>query len=431
MMRAAVNAVFAAVKQADARWRAPIRLCGWIAIGGIFGATVVYLTAPPAADLDPIVPPARAAEQAPLSEGVRHIPMPSEVRGFYMTSYSAASEPLREGLLAFAKRNRLNAVVIDVKDGGGLLSFMPKSPALQAHAPTKATIPDLDGVLKEVGDRGLYRIARVFVFQDPDYVKRFPAEAVQKKGGGVWADKKGVTWVDAGSKAAWRYNAEIAKEAYARGFDEVQFDYIRFPSDGNLASISYAHEDGKTPKHEVIRRFFAFMHDELNVKSGIPISFDLFGYTTWYSDFDLGIGQLMKDALPNATAVSAMVYPSHYSVGALGFANPADHPYEIVDYSLKKVNALYQRREKECGEVAAGARSATSTLLMPCDGTLAGQRPWIQAFDIGAVYDAGMIQAQIKAVREDGGKGFLLWNARNVYRDFEAVPGKKDAAPAS
>jgi hypothetical protein len=173
------------------------------------------------------------------------------------------------------------------------------------------------------------------------------------------------------------------------------------------------------------------MHRELEVKSGIPISYDLFGYTTWYSDFDLGIGQLMKDALPNATAVSPMVYPSHYSVGALGFANPAEHPYEIVAYSLKKAGALYQRREKECGEVAAGARSATSTLFMPCDGTLAAQRPWIQAFDIGAVYDAGMIQAQIKAVRDEGGKGFLLWNARNVYRDFEAATGKKDAAPAS
>jgi hypothetical protein len=253
------------------------------------------------------------------------------------------------------------------------------------------------------------------------YVKRFPAEAVQKAGGGVWSDFKGVTWVDPASKAAWRYNADVAKEVYDRGFDEVQFDYIRFPSDGSMRSIAYAHYDRTTPKHEVIREFFAFMHRELERKAKIPISYDLFGYTTWYVDFDLGIGQLMVDALPNATAVSPMVYPSHYGNGVLGFANPAEHPYEVVLDSLKKVNKLYTRRERECAEVASGVRSATSSLLLPCDGTLAQQRPWIQAFDIGATYTAERIDAQIKAVREQGGRGFLLWNARNVYRDFAGV----------
>jgi hypothetical protein len=420
-------------------WMITVHVLGWIAILGTASLAVASLLAPPSADLETIIPIVHRAKQQPLVQaaqavqGVQHIPMPAEVRGFYMTSYSAASKSLRADLLEYAERNRLNAVVIDVKDGGGLLSFMPDSPTLQAHAPTKSTIPDLDAVLKDVGDHHLYRIARVFVFQDPDYVKRVPAEAVQRAGGGVWADRKGVTWVDAGSKAAWRYNADIAKEVYDRGFDEIQFDYIRFPSDGNLADITYARDEEKIPKHEVIRKFFDFMHDELEVKRDIPISYDLFGYTTWYTDFDLGIGQLMRDALPDSTAVSAMVYPSHYSAGALGFANPAAHPYEIIDYSLKSVNKLYRQREKECSGIEDGTISATSTPIMPCDGPLAGQRPWIQAFDIGAVYDAPMIQAQIEAVRDNDGAGFLLWNARNVYRDFDssATSGKKTSASAS
>jgi hypothetical protein len=358
--------------------------------------------------------------------------MPKEVRGFYMTSYSAANKGLRAGLFAYAERNHLNAVVIDVKDGGGLLAFMPTSPTLKSHAPQKSTIPDLDAVLRDAGDHHLYRIARVFVFQDPDFVKRFPAEAVQRAGGGVWADKKGVTWVDAASRAAWKYNVEIAKEVYARGFDEIQFDYIRFPSDGNVSSMVFPHADPATPKEEVIRQFFTFMHDELEVKKKIPISYDLFGYTTWYKDFDLGIGQLLVNALPNGSAVSPMVYPSHYGNGALGFANPAEHPYEIISYSLKTaMTNFYAPHAKECAEVADGTRSATSTLVLPCDGSLATMRPWIQAFDIGAVYDASMIRTQIKAVRDNGGDGFLLWNARNVYRDFDTAASKVESATAS
>lgn len=396
----------------------PLQAAGWFAIAGIAMPTALFLSTPTVVEPSP---PATASG-APLHDGVQHLPMPEEVRGVYMTSHTAGAKPLRDRIVAYAERNRLNAVVVDVKDGSGLLSFVPKRESLKAHAPEKATIEDLDGLLEELREAGLYRIARVFVFQDPMYVQRFPREAVQRAGGGVWRDDKGVSWVDPASKAAWRYNVEVAREAYERGFDEVQFDYVRFPSDGNLETVRYAHHDGRRPKHEVIRDFFAHMHRELTVRDGLPISFDLFGYVTWYVDYDLGIGQLLADALPYAAAVSPMTYPSHYGAGAAGFANPAEHPYEIIAVSLEKANALYARRDKECAEVAAGTRSATSELILPCDRPLAHQRPWIQAFDIGAVYDAAKLRAQVDAVRDKGGKGWLLWNARNVYRDFDAGP---------
>ncbi len=404
----------------DARWNAPIHAFSWFVFAGTAIVLGIYFTAPSPDWAGTMY--AAATSTPPLAESsnaVLHVPLPNEVRGFYMTAPSAASTPLRSSLFAYAKRNRLNAVVIDVKDGNGRLAFMPKRASLKSAAPEKATIKELDEVLKEAGEQHLYRIARVFVFQDPSYVSRFPEEAIQKKGGGVWADYKGVVWVNAASKAAWRYNAEIAREAYQRGFDEVQFDYIRFPSDGDMAAISYPPEQAAKPKHQVIAEFFRFMHDQLEVKEHIPISYDLFGYVTWYVDYDLGIGQLLVDALPNATAISPMVYPSHYGNGTLGFANPAEHPYEIIADSLKKANMLYARREKECDALARGVKSATSTFLLPCDAALAHQRPWIQAFDIGAVYGADKIRAQIKAIRDQGGKGFLLWNARNVYRDFD------------
>lgn len=414
------------IEALEARWRTPILAAGWFLILGTSLLTGLHLTSPHpdyAPEWIPI-PSAAAAEG-----GRRHVAMPEEVRGFYMTAHSAADPKIRAGLFAYAKRNGLNAVVIDVKDASGLLSFMPKRPTLAAHAPEKATIPDLDAVLAEAGEAGLYRIARLFVFQDPMYVKRFPDQAVRHVNGGVWADHKGVTWVDPASKDAWRYNVEVAKDAYDRGFDEIQLDYIRFPSDGNMRAVAYRHHDASRPKHEVIRDFFAYMHRELEKKSGIPVSLDLFGYVTWYEDYDLGIGQLLKDALPHATAVSAMVYPSHYGSGTLGYANPAAYPYEVVADSLRKANRLYAKREAECAEVASGVRSATSPLLMPCDVPLAHHRPWIQAFDIGAVYDAEKLRAQVRAVRDQGGKGWLLWNARNVYKDFALPTDDIAAAP--
>jgi hypothetical protein len=409
-------------RQLEKRYFRPLQFFAWSAIGGVTMASSALFTVPATDDLLPpaaIQPVLRTAEEQ--RESAEHIKMPKEVRGFYMTSFSAASPKIRADLAAYAKRNDLNAVVIDIKDFGGDLAFTPKRESLKSHAPEKTTIPDLDEVLKEMKEAGLYRIARLFVFQDPEYARRNPGEAVLSSATGkVWTDYKGISWVDPASKQAWRYNLEVALEAFERGFDEIQLDYIRFPSDGTLSTIEYARWDGKTPKHKVIGDFYAFMHREL-ARKNVPLSLDLFGYVTWYRDFDLGIGQLLVDALPNSEAISAMVYPSHYTSGALGFANPADHPYEIVAASLQKANGLVADHKKSCDGGAAEfviSGTGTSKIVMPCGVPLAGQRPWLQAFDIGAVYTPELINAQIKAVRDQGGTGFLLWNARNVYRDF-------------
>ncbi len=403
-----------------ARWSAPVHVFGWIVIAGTSALAVLYLTtsAPVLAD----APADSASSTAAVIAAPPHRSMPKEVRGVYMSAATAGSAALRADVFAYLKRNRMNAVVIDAKDGNGRLAFKPERASLASASPDVATIKDLDALLSQAGEQGLYRIARVFVFQDPSYVSRFPAEAIHKKDGGIWADNKGVVWVNPASKADWYYNAEIAREAYARGFDEVQFDYIRFPSDGAMDAIGYPPAEAAKPKHEVIRDFFRFMHSQLEVKSRIPISYDLFGYTTWYVDYDLGIGQLLADALPNASAISPMVYPSHYARNTLGYPNPAEHPYEIISSSLQKANEqLYRPHNKECDDLMTGVKSATSAFLMPCNAPLAEQRPWIQAFDIGAVYTPDMIRTQIKAVRDQGGTGFLLWNARNVYRDFDAA----------
>lgn len=410
------------LKRVWEKFSRPLQVAGWSAIVVIGTSGTLALTSSQPTYLTPRAIPATSVESAPPAPEVAHKTTPGEVRGLYMTSYTAASPKLRNGIFEYAKRNDLNSVVIDIKDSGGALAFKPVRASLKSYAPARPTIPDLDAVLKEARDYGLYRIARLFVFQDPLYANTHPDQAVLNSNTGkVWTDFKGVSWVDPAAKGDWQYNAEVAREAYDRGFDEIQLDYIRFPSDGKLTSISYAKWDGNTPKAQIIGNFYGFMHKEL-VEKGIPLSLDLFGYVTWYRDFDLGIGQLMATGMPNANAISAMVYPSHYGAGALGFSNPAEHPYEIVKASMDKAGTFYADIKTACAAGAAEyvvSASGSPKIAVPCGKSLAGQRPWLQAFDLGAVYTKEMINAQIKAARDGGATGWLLWNARNVYRDIK------------
>jgi hypothetical protein len=426
-------------------YQKPIHVVGWFALFGIVvttGTALIMADDPTQVEADLVVPAIIRTANAPTAAAVEtdvtimaptnvvpppappaHATMPKEVRGFYMTSNTAGSAKLRHNLFEYAKRNDLNTVVIDIKDSDGNLAFGTQDPALQEAVHARPTISNLDAVLTEAKSYGLYTIARQFVFQDPAYAQRHPDQAVLGADGKVWQDYKGISWVDPAAQKAWSYNMEVSVEAYRRGFDEIQFDYIRFPSDGKLSTIHYAVWDGKKPKEEVIGDFFRYMHQELEVRRQITISFDLFGFATWYRDFDMGIGQLLTNALPNSTAVSAMVYPSHYPPGTLKYANPADHPYEIVQYSLAKANSLTDDYQAACANgIAKFVVSASGTqpvIAMPCGVTLARERPWLQAFDIGAVYTKDLINAQIKAARDENAGGWLLWNARNVYRDLK------------
>ena len=333
----------------------------------------------------------------PAAEKTVHFPLPSEVRGVYITASTASSFNNFTALLAKVKAKGANTIVLDVKASGGALAFEPTSSALKAEAPVKILIADLDRLVASVHDNGFYLIARFPVFEDPAFAGKNPTLALHQTGGGLWHDAHGLAWLDPSAQAAWKYTADIAKELYARGFDEVQFDYVRFATDGSTSKIVYPSYDPKRENmRSVIGRFFAYMDNELR-GAGIPISVDVFGFTTWHQT-DLGIGQWYADALSHFDFVSAMVYPSHYPAGTLHFKNPAEHPYEIVVDSLKK-----------------GGEVVTRLSADPTHPHLATQRPWIQAFNMGAVYTPAMITAQIKAARDAGSSGFLLWNAANNY----------------
>ncbi len=336
-------------------------------------ASLVVQTPP----VDTVVPSSTLTVVAPAPEVVIHIPAPQEVRGIYWTAETARI-PKAEELLSYMKKSGLNTAVIDLKMDNGEVALPPKS------------------LLDKLAVEKIYRIARLPVMKDSAYGKAHPEDAIKNKNGSSWHDKIGSIWLDP-SKTAVSDNAiALAQQAYQLGFDEIQFDYVRFASDGALSSIAKTEAEKTQTKQQIMRGFYDRVGGAL-LKDGIPISFDLFG-VAFLSNNEVGIGQHLEDVYPNATYVSPMAYPSHYWPGYLGFKNPSVHPYEVVKDTLDK-----------------GAEILQTDHFISATSSRSHFRPWIQDFDLGATYTASMIEAEIKASRDAGASGFLIWNARNVY----------------
>jgi len=329
------------------------------------------------------------AEKPLATSTVVHLKTPSPLKAIYLTGWTAGSVSRRGKLIDLIDATELNAVVIDIKDYTGRVSFPIDNPTLKALGSSEKRIADLKTLIKQLHDKNIYIIGRISVFQDLYLVSKYPEWAVKKDSEptAVWKDYKGLTWLDAGARGVWDYVVLLAKESYALGFDELNFDYIRFPSDGNMRDIYYPWSDGYE-KPEVLREFFSYLHDKLKL-TGAVLSADLFGMTTTNTD-DLNIGQVLEVALPYFDYISPMVYPSHYPPTFIGLGNPAAHPYEVVRYSL---NAAYMR-------------SSTTPQKI---------RPWLQDFDLGAIYTAEMVRKQIQATYDAGFNSWMLWDAANHY----------------
>jgi len=317
---------------------------------------------------------------------VRHTPLPEEVRGLYWTAVTATTARASE-LLEYMIQTGLNTVVIDAKmDNGELVE-----------------VAEFDSILPKLYDAGIYRIARIAVMRDSAFAVSHPNVALRFPGGSFWTDNTGAIWVDPAAPEVADSAIELGRQFYEAGFDEIQYDYVRFASDGAISSIVYPVYDATESKVEVMQRFFERVGGAMK-ESGIPVSFDVFGMTFW-SYHDYNIGQRLIDVLPYADFVSPMVYPSHYVDGFKGYANPAEYPYEIVKMSLDEglglIHGLYAGSDEELA---------------------ARFRPWLQDFDIGAVYTSEHIGAQIQAARDAGASGWLLWNARNVYEPANYLP---------
>ena len=352
----------------------------------------------------PVAPP--KVEDPGREPPKRSVNPPRVFKGLYLSFWSTTVPDRVDGVIELARNGSVNAVVIDVKDATGRVGFDTSVPEAIAYQARHRIIPDLGALVGRLQHAGLYVIARIVVFTDPKLAGARPELAVHSKsklsgeelrlsGATLWLDNRKLAWLDPAAIEVWDYNVAIAKDVLRSGVDELNFDYIRFPSDGELNDMYFPVWSGKLPRRQVIRSFFAYLRQKL---PDARLSADLFGLATVNRD-DLGVGQVIEDAYLYFDYVCPMVYPSHYAVGFKGFKNPAQHPYEVVNYSLKKA------RER----LLAFKSGRTSQTRL---------RPWLQDFDLGAAYDAAMVKKQIQGVEEALGKdygGFLLWSPTNVY----------------
>ncbi len=327
-----------------------------------------------------------------------HLSTPKPLKAIYMTSWVAGTKDWRDRMVKMIDETELNAVVIDIKDYSGKISFPMDDLLISEVGSVEKRIGDIRDFIRVLHEKNIYVIGRITVFQDPHFAKKYSEFAVQQLSDkSVWSDNKGLSYVDPGARAAWEYTATIAREAYAQGFDELNFDYIRFPSDGALDDIYYPISEERVVKAPtlgkvlIMEEFFAYLAHELE-GSGTVLSADLFGLTMT-SATDLNIGQVLEKAEPYFDYIAPMVYPSHFERSFIGFANPAEHPYEVVKYSLER------GRER-----LIAASSSPSKL-----------RPWLQDFDLGALYTKEMVRSEIEGTYAAGVDSWMLWDAANLY----------------
>lgn len=394
-----------------------------------------------------------------------HVFPPKNLKAIYMTSWVAGTPSQRDGIIKLIDTSEANAVVLDIKDYTGKIAFKTGNLEIDNGHCVEERIKDISSLINMLHEKNIYVIGRVSVFQDPCFVEHHPEVAVKRKSDGkIWRDKKGLSWVDMSSEVAWKHATLIAKTAYDLGFDEINFDYVRFPSDGDMKDIHYL--SGDTPKPEVFKKFFVYLDKELrggkaefiqasavqNASSTVPnidekkmqsgmtmtIVNNLAGKASdpvfdeyWSLVQGTSSAEVKKreEAIAKKTGIGRLITSADLfgmvttqtddlGIGQiLEFALPyVDHVYPMVYPSHYPTNwngyknpatkpyEVVQISMKKAAERAEAIGLSRQKLM-----------PWIQDFDLGADYTAEMVRAQFKAAYDTGLTGWLIWNASNKY----------------
>jgi hypothetical protein len=316
----------------------------------------------------------------------RHGPraLPREIRGVHVTMALASLHGKLDEYVALRQAG-LNTIELDVKDENGEVGFVRGAPALARATGAAKPYYNARAVARKVHAAGLYLIGRIVTFQDPVVSQHRPKLALQNPDGSVWRTRAGLGWLNPYDRRVWAYDVATATAAAHAGFDEIQFDYVRFPSDGDVEAIRYPVR-ADASKAKTITQFVRYASHRLHAL-GVRVSVDVFGLA---ATRDLGIGQKPHRLAPYVDAVYPMVYPSHFNPGEYGLADPNANPGQTVTDAL-----LY---------FEAAMRGSRAHLV-----------PWLQDFSLGRTYTTADLKAQVDAARSLDTHGFLLWNPLGLY----------------
>lgn len=384
----------------------------------------------------------RPIEKIDTRSVVNHVPLPDQVKMIYMTSCVAGTPSFRVDLIEIAQDTEINSIMIDIKDYSGTISFKPESDAwMPAWQNSRCGARDMRELIEVMHANDIFVVGRITVFQDPFYAPKNPEQAVLRADQEtVWTDYKGLSFVDVASKKYWDHIVELSKESYNLGFDELNYDYVRYPSDGNMTDTYFpqtALSEYGADKEANLEGFFHYLNEELDDETKFSAyrhentgrasttpytSADLFGMTTTNYD-DLSIGQVQDRAAPYFDFIAPMVYPSHYPNDFLGLGDPNDHPYEVVYHAMKTgVDRMMSSTTPMEGFMhepiydtnASGTKTFTGKYTKPMYSS-DKFRTWIQDFDYGGDYDAADVRSQIQASYDSRVDSWMIWSPSNRY----------------
>lgn len=351
----------------------------------------------------------------PIAE---HIQPPEPLKGIYMSQCVVGTPSFREKLVKLIDDTELNAVIIDIKDYTGKIAFTTDNPALADSVSDACGARDMRSFVKMLHEKEIYVIGRITVFQDPYYTSKHPESAVKSAStGGAWKDHKGLAFIDVSHKPYWDYVVELSREAYeVFGFDELNYDYIRYPSDGPMQDAVYINPR----KSEAVELFWKYLAEHVK-PIGVTMSADLFGMTATNTD-DLNIGQQLERALPHFDYVMPMVYPSHYPKGFNNLGNPNMYPYEIVQFSMAEAARRAQSPTTVVKTLAGTPVASTSPQLYTKDVySPLKLRTWLQDFDYGKDYTIQDVKAQVQATYDAGLSSWIFWDPANKYESLRGA----------
>lgn len=323
---------------------------------------------------------------------------PVKVKGIYVSGPVAGAARMDE-LIELVDQTELNAIVVDIKNDEGKVTYDMQSDQVKEIEASVGYIPDIEALVTKCREKNIYLIARIVAFRDPYLAEKKPEWTVHTKDGGIFRDKSGLAWVNPYEREVWDYLIEIASQAAAVGFDEVQFDYIRFSTDIKADAVDYGPESENVGKIEIITEFTEYIYESL-APLGVYVAADVFG-TVIENEIDQQIvGQDYVKMAEHLDYICPMIYPSHYRNGSYGINIPDADPYRTIygacSASVKELDALPE-------------------------GSRAGVRAWLQGFTASWVpghisYGPQQIRAQIKGAYDAGYDEWILWNAAVKYQ---------------
>ncbi len=321
-----------------------------------------------------------------IKEKIKEQPV---IRGIHLTSWVAGSDKLRREIIENIRRTVINTVVVAVREKNGEV-YIPSPLAIKYGSYTPA-ISNPQKIIEEFKKENLYVIARVVCFHDNIMPKKKPDWAVKDIDGEVWKTRKGDMWLDPYNREVWEYILDVAIKAAEAGFSEIQFDYVRYPTEGDTKRCRYSQIHSRENANKNLIEFFSYVRKKLT-KYNVKITADVFGLTT---ASDMGIGQDLSLIAENVDRVYPMMYPSHYYSGEYNLKDPESQPYKVIDRGLKQ---------------AMNKTGLNYYKIVP----------YLQDFSLKVKYTPFDVRAQIIAAKNNYIPSFLLWNPASKY-SWEAL----------